>query len=624
MNQRTSLQVAARVAEIPDPSRALDSLFVTGFVDTGEDDGQSTLALAHPLYRAAIYAHLAPSRRRQMHRVAAEVLGGRLALAHKVAATDTLDDSLRRGTGNVRARGALWRPFQYGGGIPAVICSVHFGVPAGGRQADDGRPVSPRSRANGSGRSVATEAGGLPASPARSLVLGVLAWDQGDPAMAERQLRMAAGAGTRRRFAIATKRQATRPPMPWRSSPWRTSPRAAREAIEAASAALAYKPLAYKPLAPGAERAGAPWLTPSAKPCSSAPTPAWRAAAFVCPHGPKGGHAADVDLLIIRGALHYFAGHLTQGIADLRTATALARHEASLQLPHAHLRLAQMLFDTGEWDEAIVQGRVALSLLSDERRTWVEAEAYATLSGSWHHGALGTSGRAAGKAQNSAAELGTSDAHEATLVARAALARARDEPGKVVDALMALVDNLVGHNRRGQDRHHRLVPVVHRRSHRQGRPANRPRAADPTPPPRRRPGPRPHRQDHRPGGGASSAAEGQLDKAEAAFRQAIELLGPDDPMLDRALLHDAFGRFLHARRNRREAVDQLRRAHEPAHVCRGGTLRLQGSNTTFSSRASLRLPRRNGHLSTSPIGKATSSPSSPRGSPIARSPSSCT
>ena len=36
MNQRTSLQVAARVAEIPDPSRALDSLLVTGFVDTGE------------------------------------------------------------------------------------------------------------------------------------------------------------------------------------------------------------------------------------------------------------------------------------------------------------------------------------------------------------------------------------------------------------------------------------------------------------------------------------------------------------------------------------------------------------------------------------------------------------
>ena len=32
-------------------------------------------------------------------------------------------------------------------------------------------------------------------------------------------------------------------------------------------------------------------------------------------------------------------------------------------------------------------------------------------------------------------------------------------------------------------------------------------------------------------------------------------------MLDRALLHQAFGRFLHARRDRREAVDQLRQAH---------------------------------------------------------------
>ena len=79
---------------ISDPSRALDSLLATGFVDSEQADGHSALILAHPLYRAAIYAQLAPTRRQHLHRAAAEILGGRVALAHKVAASDTLDDAL--------------------------------------------------------------------------------------------------------------------------------------------------------------------------------------------------------------------------------------------------------------------------------------------------------------------------------------------------------------------------------------------------------------------------------------------------------------------------------------------------------------------------------------------------
>ena len=113
-------------------------------------------------------------------------------------------------------------------------------------------------------------------------------------------------------------------------------------------------------------------------------------------------HGADVDLLIMRGTLHYFAGHLAQGIADLRAATALARHEASLQLPRPSICiLPEMLFDTGEWDEAIVQGRVALSLLSDSAADMGRsAGARHPLMGLGVKGALGTSGRAAIKGRN--------------------------------------------------------------------------------------------------------------------------------------------------------------------------------------------------------------------------------
>ena len=57
-------------------------------------------------------------------------------------------------------------------------------------------------------------------------------------------------------------------------------------------------------------------------------------------------------------------------------------------------------------------------------------------------------------------------------------------------------------------------------------------------------------------------AEGRPAEATSGFEDAIALLGPDDPMLDRALLHQAFGRLLLAQGRRRLASDQLRAAHE--------------------------------------------------------------
>jgi DNA-binding CsgD family transcriptional regulator len=562
LNQPTSLPVAARVGAVPDPSRALDSLLVTGFVDPGDSGGNGVLALAHPLYRAAIYANLAPSQRQRMHRVAAEVLGGRLSVAHKVAATDTLDDVLAAELETSALEELSGGHFNAAGGY--LLSSAQFTSVS--RQAE-GRLMMGARFLLAAGQTARVEAlrtrvEACPASPARSLVLGVLAWNQGDPATAERQLRMAAG-GERPeapsdRYLAASDTAADA--LAQLSLVYIAQGRAL-EAIEAASAVLAYKPLAFKPLAPGAERAGS-----MADALGQAMLFGADAGLARCnlrlPARPADVEPADVDLLIIRGALHYFAGHLAHGIADLRTATALAHHEASLQLPHAHLRLAQMLFDTGEWDEATVQGRVALSLLSDERRTWVEPHAYAALSrvlasrGHWEQAE-----EQLAKAQNAAAELGTSDAHEATMVAQAARARARDEPTKVIDALAALADNLVEYSQHAKigtidwfpwfisalidkgDLQTALVQLT------QLRLLAADRGLDLTA--------RIIGLEAR-----LSAAEGQLDQAEAAFSQAIELLGPDDPMLDRALLHHSFGRFLHARRNRREAVDQLRRAHE--------------------------------------------------------------
>jgi DNA-binding CsgD family transcriptional regulator len=59
------------------------------------------------------------------------------------------------------------------------------------------------------------------------------------------------------------------------------------------------------------------------------------------------------------------------------------------------------------------------------------------------------------------------------------------------------------------------------------------------------------------------AARGRPDQACSGYDRAIALLGPDDPLLDRAELHHRSGRLLAARGGkRRQAVDQLRVARD--------------------------------------------------------------
>jgi DNA-binding CsgD family transcriptional regulator len=56
------------------------------------------------------------------------------------------------------------------------------------------------------------------------------------------------------------------------------------------------------------------------------------------------------------------------------------------------------------------------------------------------------------------------------------------------------------------------------------------------------------------------AAAGRPEEAEAAFTRAAEMIGPDDPFLETALLHQDHGAFLLARGNRRDGVALLMKA----------------------------------------------------------------
>ena len=202
----------------------------------------------------------------------------------------------------------------------------------------------------------------------------------------------------------------------------------ATQAIEAGRLALS-----LRPADPESERAA--WFALAVGEATAHGAPAGLARlAERLPQPAEAVAAADTDLLIVRGTLGFYAGRIAAAIADLRVAIRLARQgAAAAQLPRAHLQLAQLLLSSGDWDDAMVHADLALSLVSDQQRIWMEAQAHAALGrlfadrGQW---ALATEHVVA--ANTAAASLGTAEAVFTARIAEAALGRAADEPARIV------------------------------------------------------------------------------------------------------------------------------------------------------------------------------------------------
>ena len=271
---------------------------------------------------------------------------------------------------------------------------------------------------------------------------------------------------------------------------------------------------------------------------------------------------ADTTLLITRGTLGFYAGRTMAAAADLRAAVRVAaQNSASAQLSRAHLHLAQLLLSSGEWDDALVHARLALSLTSDEQLMWIEAQTHAALAtvaacrGQW-----ATAAREVSAAHTAAAVLGTVEAVFTARIAQAALARARDEPGGVVDSLQPLAG----------DGDVRAIPMLSSlgwwptlivatidtgavdaaaRQVDQLAEAADDRLLD-------------FRARILGLRARIAQARGDLDQAAGLFQQALDAFGADDPLLDQALLQHAFGSLLRALGHRSAALDQLRSAHQ--------------------------------------------------------------
>jgi ATP/maltotriose-dependent transcriptional regulator MalT len=550
VGEAVPLPVAGRIAQIDHPVQALEALLGTGFVTWWPGEASTPAGFAHPLYRAALYADLAPTRRRELHRAAAESLDAAAALRHRVAAADGIDNDLARdldtaaagraskGTRSVAATYLLWAS-SLGSDSQQNERRVLQAARLLLQDGQTARAAELRGRVEGCGE-----------GPLRSLVLGQLAWEEGTSVPAESWLIEASKSAD----SSEPEGEVGAAALGHLGTLYHTQGRG-KEAISAATRLLALSNLSSE-----LERSG--WIALAAgKAADQGAAAALDLLATRLPQPAESVPAPDADLLITRGVLGFYAGRTTAAIADLHVAIRLARHgAAAAQLPRAHVQLAQLLLSSGDWNEALVHARAALSLVSAERRVWLDPQVHATLArlfggrGEWQRAAEHLSA-----ADEAAEEAGTIEAAVTTRVARAAVARARNDPEQVVRALTPLVENtrlipmatslawwpsLIeamidgGELARAAEQIQLLEVAAQQRGlNMQARIA----------------GIRAHLE----------AVKGLPDQACSGYDQAIALLGVDEPLLDRAELHHRYGQLLVARGGkRRQAVDQLRLAHD--------------------------------------------------------------
>ncbi len=557
VNRRSALAEVGRIAGLRQPTPALESLLTAGFVTWEPGEMHTPVRFTHPLYRAAVYDDLSPTRRQALHYAAAQVLDAGAALAHRVAAADQVDDRL---ADDVEA--AALRELERGA-VALAATYLLWAWPLSSAPDQQERRLLTAMRLLLADGQTARAAGlreravACQPTPLRNLVLGTLAIDQGDATAAERWL-----------LAITAPDGELAGPEDDTGSPADIVPAALcalgslyvhqGRAVEAAS--LAARAISLDP-DQSQERAAWTVLALGEGMLHGAPAGLARLAGRL-PGAAESVSGADTTLLITRGTLGFYAGRTMAAAADLRAAVRVApRNSASAQLARAHLQLAQLLLNSGDWDDALVHARLALSLTSDEQLMWMEAQAHAALAtvaacrGQW-----ATAAREVSAAHTAAAELGTSEAVFTARIAQAALARARDEPGGVVDSLQPLTGN-------GDVRAIPMLsslgwwPTLIVATIDTGAVDAAARQADQL---AEAAGDR--LLDFRArilGLRARIAqARGDLDQAACLFQQALDAFGTDDPLLDRALLQHAFGSLLRARVNRSAALDQLRPAHQ--------------------------------------------------------------
>ena len=89
----------------------------------------------------------------------------------------------------------------------------------------------------------------------------------------------------------------------------------------------------------------------------------------------------EVDVLVVRATLALLAGQTQAALVDLRAVVALTqRGFIPVELARTHRQLGSALLTTGEWDEALVQARTGLGIAADDHRGVEEAACHGLIA----------------------------------------------------------------------------------------------------------------------------------------------------------------------------------------------------------------------------------------------------
>ena len=100
------------------------------------------------------------------------------------------------------------------------------------------------------------------------------------------------------------------------------------------------------------------------------------------------------------------------------------------------LQMSTLLVNSGDWDEAVVHARTALSIASDYEQVWVEPQCHSVLAAVLaYRGDFELAARHIATAEMLAERTNNVEAVMTARVAAAALGRARNQPQSVIEAL---------------------------------------------------------------------------------------------------------------------------------------------------------------------------------------------
>lgn len=555
LNQRSPLELVGQVADVEEAAAALEPLLATGFASWAPSETGTPVEFVHPLFRTAIYDDLSPTRRRDLHRAASEALGPDAGMVHRVASARLGDEELASELADAARQKAAGgdlsmasRDLMWAWSVSADDdARERYLLEAAWHLLDDGQIARVEARR--------AEIEACRPAPLRSLVLGSLARSEGD-AQATVDLMVEVG----RLAAPDGSDQPTVAVAQARLAGVHATLGRGQDAIDAGRRALALGiedpeveryAWASMALGEGLLRGGAAGLELLAERIDGD-------AALVAPQ--------DAELLVTRAMLRASAGQTAAAIVDVQTAIRSGNISNSVhQRPRAHLQLGQMLQESGDLDLAITHVRTAGSLIADERHDWLAAQVHGTagmlaaLRGDWAEAEAQVAASMA-----DAERVGTFEAIYAAWLARGALDRARGDAAGIVAGMHALMggDDIAAAVARlpmlsslswWPPLVHALIDtgdlaaaVQHIDLLEDAAAARRLDLSARVTGLRAR----------------VAAAEGRPDEALELFAASLAARGHDDPIVDRAITMQAFGQVLFGRSHRREAVDQLRAAHE--------------------------------------------------------------